>query len=211
MLCTLVGCEEKKEIPIINTKSEENIEAESYLSYNNEQVLINVVNNSNEIKSIVANVYIDDDYSEEIVGHYLKPKENIVLYMDIDNVEEPLKSLDVEVSFLDEDYDLEKQEVKNNLIASYEVFDDYTVDVTLKNKLKMKIDEVTANVVFYKDNIPLYAKKVYLMDFDESVTDTIEIPLQDNSEQAITGDYIKIYIDDIIINYELEEELESSD
>ena len=70
--------------------------------------------------------------------------------------------------------------------------------------------------MFYNQDIPIYAEKIYLLDFNESVTDTIDIPLEnENSDKVISGDYIKIYIDDVIVDYEIddveEEIVESSD
>ena len=219
MMSCAVGCGKKDQQTIINVSSADNLEASAYLSYNNKEVLINVVNNSGEEKNVVANVnlnYKDNVNEEEVKGYYLKPKENTVLLLDIDGEEEPLKSIDITVDYLDEKYDFFKKGIRDNLITSYEVFDDLTVDVTLKSTNQLDIDEVSANVVFYNQDIPIYAEKIYLLDFNESVTDTIDIPLEnENSDKVISGDYIKIYIDDVIVDYEIddveEEIVESSD
>ncbi len=213
MLC-LTGCQQKDVQITVN--SLQNIETHAYLSYNNEQLLVKLTNYTNSSESLVVKAsldYKDDSYDEELEWKDLAKDETTVLFLNLDVYEkEDLRAITIDVSESEEKFDFEERDVLNNLTTSYQVFDDLTVDVTLNNQIKSDIDEVLANVVFFKDNIPVYATKIDALEFDESFTAAIDYP-KDNGN-AISCDDINIYIEDVIVDFDIEDEkntIESSD
>ena len=213
MLC-LTGCQQKDVQITVN--SLQNIETHAYLSYNNEQLLVKLTNYTNNSKSLVVKAsldYKDDNYDEELEWKDLGKDETTVLFLNLDVYEkEDLRSIIIDVLESDEKFDFEERDVLNNLTTSYQVFDDLTVDVTLNNQIKSDIDEVLANVVFFKDNIPVYATKIDALEFDESFTAAIDYPKDKGN--AISCDDISVYIEDVIIDFDIEDEkntIESSD
>lgn len=197
-LC-LVGCQ-NKELKI-NINKTDDFETKTYFSYNKEQLIIDVYNKSEDIKSLNAEInlkYSNNDYIENLQWNNLNSNENAVLYLDLSEIEE-LQLVEINVTEIPNQLDWDKQEIKNNLETSYEVFDDFSVDVNINNKLNIYLAEVSANVVFYQNNIPVYAEKIYAMDFEENYIKTIDIPKINGN--IIDCDDIKVYYDNIIFNY----------
>ncbi len=199
----IVGCQNKG--ITVNLNKSDNFEVKTYFSYNNEQLLIDITNNDDKVLSfnVETNLeYEQDSYNNNLNWNNLEAGKNAILYLDIDK-EQKLKRIDINVQEIDEQENFDEQEIKSNLETSYEVFDDMSIDINIKNKLNIYLAEVDANVVFYKDNIPIYVQKIYAMDFEDSFIKTIDIPkINDN---IIDCDDVKIYINDIILNYEDEE------
>ncbi len=193
----------------INVDSIKSVKTETFYSYNKNNLIVKLTNTSNEdIKSL----YVEANYSEEdkeandativtnlkangetYVSLSLPYNENFegvipekVDLLVTDN-NEVINSLEDSTEFVD----YVVAELKNN--------DDNTIDVTIANLSDTQLSSADATVIFFKDGKPIASNYVFALDLLDRYTETIELPLKDESEEAEVIDYddVKVYVTNI--------------